>query len=193
MAADPSSTAREVFRDAWLLVVDKPAGLPTQGTRAGEPGLYEALCASEPYVGLHHRLDRNASGLVLFTLDRAANAAIAEGFRTHTIQRGYVARVEGEVVAGTWSWPVDGKPARTDVEVRSWSDGVSEIGCRLHTGRKHQIRVHAAMNGTPILGDTRYGGDVARRAGRLALHAGSLELRHPVTGETLTLSAPTPW
>lgn len=185
VAADP----REVYRDRWLLVVDKPAGLPTQATRTGEPGLYEQLCATEPYVGLHHRLDRNVSGLVLLTLDRSVNAAIAEGFRAHTIRRTYRATLEGEVAAGTWSWKVDGKPARTEVTVLRQASGQTEVELRLHTGRKHQIRIHAAMNGTPVAGDMRYGGDLTQPGPRLALHAWRLELVHPVTGEPLVLTA----
>jgi 23S rRNA pseudouridine1911/1915/1917 synthase len=98
--------------------------------------------------------------------------------------------VEGEATAGSWRWPVDGKAARTDVTVRGFDAGVTELECVLHTGRKHQIRIHAAMNGTPVLGDTRYGGDLARPADRLALQAWRLELEHPITGEPLCFESP---
>jgi len=71
--------------------------------------------------------------------------------------------------------------------------GVTELECVLHTGRTHQIRVHAAMNGTPIVGDTRYGGDLTRHTGRLALHAWRLSLRHPKTDAQLALECALPW
>jgi 23S rRNA pseudouridine1911/1915/1917 synthase len=190
------SALRIAYRDGWLVVVDKPAGLPSQRTRDGTDGVYERLCQTEAYVGLHHRLDQRASGLLLLTVDKRANQAIAEGFRTHTIQRAYRVLFEGPVAEASWTWPVDGKPARTDVtpvagEPRQ--DGLAEGVCRLHTGRMHQIRVHAAMNGTPVLGDTKYGGDLARPSPHLGLHAWRLELDHPQTGERLVVESPPPW
>ncbi len=187
---------RIVHRDDWLLVIDKPAGLPSQRTRDGTPGVYELLQRTEPYVGLHHRLDQRASGLLLLTVDRQANKAISEAFRQHTIQRTYAVLFEGPVSESTWSWPVDGKPARTDVTPSAEAprpDGLTEGVCRLHTGRTHQIRIHAAMNGTPVLGDTKYGGDLARPSPHLGLHAWRLELTHPKTGDVLVVTAPPPW
>lgn len=181
-----------LFQDRWILVADKPAGMPSQRTAQGEDGLFELLQQQHAYVGLHHRLDRNASGLILFTLARSANAAIAAGFRDHTIARTYLAWLEGEAVSGTWSWPVTRKAATTHVEVRGQHDGLTEVVCTLETGRKHQIRVHAAMNGTPIAGDKKYGGDVARPSRRLALHASTLKLTHPNTGAVVTLESPAP-
>lgn len=183
-----------MFRDDVLLVVDKPAGLPSQRTKAGEPGLYELLKEQEAYVGLHHRLDRRASGLLVLALDKRANAGLARGFRKHSIRRTYLALCEGEACDDTWSWPVDGKPARTDVRVlENRLDGTTLVECRLHTGRTHQIRHHAAMNGTPLVGDRAYGGDLSRPWFRLGLHAARLELKHPLTGEQLELNAETPW
>lgn len=189
MAADPW---REVWRDASLLVVDKPAGLPSQRTRAGEPGLFDALVEREPYVGLHHRLDRNASGLLVFTLDPAANAGIAAALRDRTLTRQYVAVLEGEATTGTWRWPVDGRPADTHVVVERVWDGLTAVSCTLGSGRRHQIRVHAAMAGTPVLGDVRYGGDAVRPWPRLGLHAARLALVHPITGEALRFDAAPP-
>lgn len=189
-----SSEFTEVYRDDVLLVVDKPASLPSQRTKRGEPGLFELLKATEPYVGLHHRLDRRASGLLVLALDRRVNKALARGFRKHTIRRTYVALCEGGVEDATWSWPVDGKPARTDVEaLEAREDGTTAVRCRLHTGRTHQIRIHAAMNGTPLVGDRHYGGDLSRPWHRLGLHAERLELTHPLTSKPLDLRAPLPW
>ncbi len=185
--------AGEVYRDRWLLVVDKPAGQPSQRTREGEDGLYEALCEDELYVGLHHRLDRNVSGLMVFTLDPVANAGIANALKHRTLNRSYRALLEGRCEPGSWTWAVGKSPARTDVEVDSVVRGISRVVCRLHTGRTHQIRIHAAMNGTPVVGDTRYGGDLTRRLPRLALHAARLELTHPITSEPLEFESKRDW
>lgn len=183
---------REVYRDRWLLVVDKPAGLPTQRTRAGEEGLYERLAARLPYVGLHHRLDRPASGLVLFTLDNRVNRAVTEALRAHELDRRYLAVLYGDAGEGVWEQPVDGRPARSEVRVLGRARGLTAVEVRLITGRKHQIRLQSAMSGTPVVGDRRYGGSAGRRASRLALHAWRLAWKHPQTGELLELEAPLP-
>jgi 23S rRNA-/tRNA-specific pseudouridylate synthase len=78
------------------------------------------------------------------------------------------------------------------VEVLGVARGRSAVRLRLETGRKHQIRVHAALAGAPVLGDRRYGDEAARAFPRLALHASELALAHPTTGERLTVTAPTP-
>ena len=80
---------RELHNDGVILVVEKPSGLPTQAPRGGGDNLYDRLRRRYPRLALHHRLDTPASGLVLFTLDPRANAAIARGFREHLIQRRY--------------------------------------------------------------------------------------------------------
>lgn len=184
------SGAVERYRDRWLLVLDKPAGVPTQRTREGEPGLYEGIEA--PYVGLHHRLDRPASGLVLFTLDASVNAAVAAAFREHRVERLYAAVLVGEQPSTRWDRPLEGKPARTDLELLAMANGMSAVTCRLHTGRTHQIRQHAALAGRPVAGDRRYGGESAAAWPRLALHARRLALRHPVTREPLVVESPLP-
>ena len=182
----------EVYRDRDILAISKPAGLPTQSTKTGESGLFEALQAQESYVGLHHRLDRPASGLVLFSLDRRANKGLASGFQRHTIRRTYTAVVVGSVSDCTWSWSVGGKSAKTHVTVVGEAAGFTAVRMSLDTGRKHQIRVHAAMAGAPIAGDRRYGAEAGYAWPRLALHASQLTLKHPVTGEVLVLEAPLP-
>jgi 23S rRNA-/tRNA-specific pseudouridylate synthase len=140
-------------------------------------------------VALHHRLDAAASGLLLVGLDPAVNVALAEAFRTHAIRRTYLAIACGEARAGTWDRKVEGKDARSAVEVLGRGGGRSALRLRPETGRKHQLRVHAALAGVPLLGDRAYGGDPAER---LALHAAELALVHPATGETVTLSSPLP-
>lgn len=181
-----------VFEDATLLVVDKPHGMATQGTRAGELGVYELLRRTRGELFLHHRLDQPASGLVLFVKDPAANAVIGEAFQRRGIARGYRAVLVGSATDGRWVWPVEGRTAATQVTVVGRAAGLSAVELRLETGRKHQIRVHAALAGTPVAGDRRYGGDAGRGWPRLALHAATLELTHPATGRSLAFEAELP-
>lgn len=176
----------EHYRDAHLLVIEKPFGLPSQPTRKGEKNLYAMLSQQESYIGLHHRLDTPASGLMLFTLHRSVNANIAEGFRDHTIKRSYLLVVVGETPdAGTWDSALDGKEARTHFSRLGSRDSLSLLEVQLETGRTHQIRRHASSAGFPIVGDRRYGGNAGRLWERLALHAHQLQLTHPVTGKAL--------
>lgn len=181
-----------VYEDDGLLVVAKPAGLPTQAPDGGGDNLFDRLRAARPYVGLHHRLDSGASGLVLFTLDPALNGAVSDLFRAHRIDRRYQAILAGWVEDGAWERPIDGKPARTDVTVAGRGGGRTAVALALHTGRRHQIRIHAALAGAPVLGDRRYGDESSRRFPRLALHAASLSLADPRTGAPIALSAPLP-
>jgi 23S rRNA pseudouridine1911/1915/1917 synthase len=187
---------REVFRDDAILVVDKPSGLASQPDPGGGDDLYTLLRRRERYVGLHHRLDRPASGLVLLALDPDVNAALAEAFREHRIDRSYLAVLAGDAVGvgttRTWDAPIDGQTARTDVEVLGAASGLLAVRCALHTGRTHQIRRHAAMAGTPIVGDRRYGGEVGGWWPRLALHAYRLRFRHPRDGREIAVEAAVP-
>ena len=183
-----------VYVDQAIVIVDKPSGLPTQGTRnPQQPHLYQYVLAQFPNAGLHHRLDTPSSGLVLFTVDPAANKQIGSSFRHHAIDRRYLAVVVGDPgPQGTWSDDIDGKTATTHFERIGHSDGMSLIEARLETGRTHQIRIHASRAGHPIVGDRRHGGAASRLWPRLALHAVSLSLTHPMTRETLRVCSPVP-
>lgn len=182
------------YMDALVLVVDKPHGLPAQSTqRRGQANLFDGLRARYPYVGLHHRLDTPASGLMLFTLDPKANAPIAKGFQTRSIQRTYRLVVAGDPgESGEWTRPIEGKSARTHYCRLAHQGGMSAVTATLETGRTHQIRIHAAQAGHPLLGDRRHGGAAARLWPRLALHASDLQFRHPGTGAVTAVSAPVP-
>ncbi len=183
-----------VFRDRWLWVIDKPSGMPVQGTRKGEPNVFDALAREVAYLGLHHRLDQPASGLVLLTLDQAINPAIASLFRDHRIERRYLAVLDGELEApARWDRPIEGQPAATQVTPLDHGAGMTLVELELETGRKHQIRIHAALAGHPVIGDRRYGGEeVGRRWPRLALHAEQLTFEHPRSGNRLALCAKVP-
>ena len=166
--------------------------MPTQSAPGAPSDVFSELSKRFPYVGLHHRLDQAASGLVLLTLDPSVNAAIARGFREHTIERTYLAVLVGSVDDTVWDRPVEGKAARTHVHVVGRGAGLSAVELRLETGRTHQIRQHAAMAGRPIAGDRRYGGEAGRRWPRLALHACRLAFIHPKAGAKITVESPIP-
>lgn len=184
----------ERYRDADVVVVDKPSGLPTQaGREGGQQHVVGLLSASERYVGLHHRLDTPASGLLLLTLRKAANAGVSAAFAEGVVEREYLVVVLGDPgPSGRWTDELDGQPAATRWRRLSTAEGMSVLWCTLETGRTHQVRRHAAMAGHPILGDRRHGGAAGRAWPRLALHAARLGFPHPSTGERVRISAPVP-
>jgi 23S rRNA pseudouridine1911/1915/1917 synthase len=168
--------------------------------------------------GIVHRIDRDTSGLLVVARSTEAREGLVARFKTHDIERSYVALVEGvppdAVTYDTWHGrhPTDrmrftsrgtgGKRAVTRVErVETFGGGAAAmVRCRLETGRTHQIRVHLTEAGHPLLGDQLYGRtvrDPAARAiaatlGRQALHAEVLGFTHPVTGAPLRFTAPPP-
>lgn len=173
---------RIVHKGAGFLVIDKPAGWATEG---GTPDLHAWLKAKNPYAALVHRLDQAASGLLVVSIRKEDNRWLSEAFRDGTADRRYAAVLEGEVAPTTWDRalapPNGGKalPARTFVEVLAHGEGKTAVICTLDTGRTHQIRLHAAFAGHPILGDRRHGGEAGLRWPRLALHATALSLLTP--------------
>ena len=195
--APPSSAPAlpERYRDRWILVVDKPVGLPSQPTPGGDrTHVYGILTGQHRYVGLHHRLDTPASGLLLLTLDPSVNATIAADFQTHRVERRYLAVVLGDPgEAGRWEQPINGEPAITHWVRLGADQGVSVLLLTLETGRTHQIRRHAADAGHPLLGDRRYGGAAGRLSPRLTLHAIGLGLMHPARrDQTVVVVGPLP-
>jgi RluA family pseudouridine synthase len=181
-------------RDDSIIVVNKPAGVPTQATRQDRShNLYSQLQAQEAYVGLHHRLDTPTSGLVLFTINQRVNQAIAQAFRTHQIERTYQMVVIGDPgETGTWTESIDGKSATTRFRRLSSKGGMSVLEATLETGRTHQIRIHAAGAAHPVIGDRRHGGAAGRLWKRLGLHANRLSFVHPINGKRITTTAPIP-
>jgi RluA family pseudouridine synthase len=200
-AADPAGavTAADSTAGAYA---DSPAGERVAG--ASSPA---------PYLGLHHRLDRDTSGAVLFTRDPGVNAAIARQFAERQVAKAYLAvcgaddrrwrppdRWEvrnhlgpaGRRGKRTTYGPVrsGGNFAYTELETVRRVDAVTWlIAARPHTGRTHQVRVHLAGSGLPIVGDDLYGGRPATRA---LLHAFRLGFRHPRTGAAIEVEAPLP-
>ena len=204
-----------VFEDEHLLVIDKPAGLvvhPAAGNWSGTllNGLlaHHAAAASLPRAGIVHRLDKDTSGLMLVGKSLPAVTALVRAIAARTVHRRYLAlahgvpadehlvieapigrdplvRVRMAVVAG-------GRAARTDVTRLATRDGISALSCTLHTGRTHQIRVHLASRGHPLLADAVYGGRPALDLQRQALHATELRLAHPISGQALAFECPPP-
>jgi 23S rRNA pseudouridine1911/1915/1917 synthase len=181
------------YCDKHLLIVEKPAGLPTQAPAGGGRNLFDAVRAEYPTLTLHHRIDQPVSGLVLFTLEPRLNAAVTEALRRHEIERSYIGCVLGvPSQSGVWDSPIDSKAARTRFE-RIRTDGRRTVlALTLQTGRTHQIRRHAVGAGHPLLGDRRYGGAAGTLFTRVALHASRIRWTHPVTGRPVDVQSPIP-
>lgn len=223
-----------VHEDEYLAVVDKPAGMsthPAGGVRTGTlvnallhrmRGLSNVGGAMRP--GIVHRLDKGTSGLLVVAKDDETHRRLARAVAAREVHRIYEAVVWGRLAGRcTIDAPIGrhlrdrkrmaiserGKSARTHVRAILARETASHVEARLETGRTHQIRVHLAHRGHPIVGDPTYGGrrralaDVTPAAHRLAdalaqlierpaLHARRLEFVHPVTGEALALESPLP-
>lgn len=208
------------FSDEHCLVIDKPAGLvvhPAPGNWSGTllNGLLaqDAGCASLPRAGIVHRLDKNTSGLMVVARTRVAMDALIRAISRHEVGREYVAlahhpwrgehrcsidRPVGRDPATRLRMAVvdlerhPGKTARTDIELLANASQGCLVRCTLHTGRTHQIRVHLASLGHPLVGDELYGGRPGGGLSRQALHAFRLSLDHPVTGRRMTFSSELP-
>lgn len=204
-----------VFEDEHVLVLHKPAGLvvhPAAGHWSGTllNGLlaHHAAAASLPRAGIVHRLDKDTSGLMVVGKTLEAVTALVRAIAAREVGRVYLAIAHGpwRDARDTIDAPIgrdpasrvrmavvrDGKPARTDVERVALRDGFSALRCTLHTGRTHQIRVHLAWRGHPLVADALYGGARALGLQRQALHAVRLALAHPLDGRPLQFEAPSP-
>ncbi len=208
-----------LYRDRYLLAVCKPAGIETQPTPARYRGtLYEALLTflhdpfrpqQQPSLGMVQRLDRETSGVLIFSIHPRAHRGLSEAVAGGRLRKTYLALATGHPGAGEIrsqlarsragnrmkSVERGGKEAITRFRpVEEFADAAL-LEVEIPTGRSHQIRVHLAEAGHPLLGDRRYGGPLAvrgRQVPRQMLHAWRLQLRHPVTGEELSLESPVP-
>jgi 23S rRNA pseudouridine1911/1915/1917 synthase len=194
---EPPLAPAIVFVDPHIIIADKPAGLVTAPTPESDRGdLLDQLAKQFGEVYLVHRLDLPTSGLLVFARTRDANKRLGDAFKVHDVDREYRAVCAGEIAAQTIDRPVDGKRAVTHVGVIEALAGATLVSARLETGRTHQIRVHLAGLGHPVLGDTQHGGETSRqfvpRAPRLALHAAVLGFRHPASGEAVRFESALP-
>lgn len=219
MSAEPQDIPLEVvFEDPHLMVVDKPAGLvvhPAPGHADGT--LVNALLyrgqmqgGADPLrPGIVHRLDKDTSGVMVVAKTPQAHERLVEMFQAHALERAYLAIAVGRppesITYDTFharnpahrkkftSRTDRGRRAVTHLELIELLHGSALVRCRLETGRTHQIRVHLAEHGHPVLGDPLYGksiGDpelrrVSSELGRQALHAALLAFAHPITGEPM--------
>ena len=208
-----------VHEDNALLVIDKPARVAVHGGSGVSFGVIEALRAARPqakYLELAHRLDRDTSGLLILCKKRSALVELHRMLREGEIEKVYIAVAKGRWEGKTReireslhkyvtaqgerrvSVQEDGRAAVTKVSLLKKSPDFSLLEVRLLTGRTHQIRVHLAHAGHPVLGDDKYGDFELNRAlasqgvKRLLLHAGRLAFKHPLGGERLALGAPLP-
>src|SRR5689334_12419626 len=196
-----------VHEDDALLVIDKPAGMvvhPGNGNRDGT--LANALLHHAPQLaavaraGIVHRLDKDTSGLLVVAKTEIAQTDLVRQLQARIVHREYLALAVGDIVRGgaidapigrhpvrrtSMAIVATGKEAVTRYEVRERFGDCTLLACRLETGRTHQIRVHLASIGHPLVGDPAYGRKRGLAFGRQALHAWRLGLVHPSTRQSM--------
>jgi len=211
LGTPPDCQVPVLFEDDWLLVVDKPAGMASQGTQASDLHDLTALLQRQrpdQTLALQHRLDQGTSGILVIA--KHASAHLGAQFQARTISKTYLARVSGPLEGCAVDLPIgkmrSGPPTRygcsgdlieprpsctdfrpaTAEETAGFLPGFWVVA-EPRTGRTHQIRVHLAHLGLPVLGDGFYHGE---KSDQLWLHAWKLVMEHPVTGAELALTAP---
>lgn len=218
---DPEREGVLVYDDAHVVVIDKPSGIssvPYEERETGTAmdlvrGAWRRMGKPATSIPLHvvHRIDRATSGLLAFAKSKRAELGMAAQLRAHTMERMYICvahgavtpgRIESNLVAdrgdgirGSTTDPNRGKRAVTHVTVRQALRRATLCEVRLETGKTHQIRIHLAESGHPLVGEPVYVRDYRGtliHSPRLLLHAATLGFEHPVTGERVSLSSPLP-
>jgi 23S rRNA pseudouridine1911/1915/1917 synthase len=191
------SSLKVVYEDDGLLVLNKPAGLLSNGADSAESALRKQK--KQPGLTAVHRLDRDTSGCLLFAKTPKMEAKLVELFRTREVTKVYQAIVVGRVSRPrvTINEGMEGKSAFTRLQVLDIGATASHLKMTIGTGRTHQIRRHCASIDHPVLGDKQYGAPKlettpAMQAERQMLHARRLTFTHPATGKVLRVEAPLP-
>lgn len=216
--------AQILWEDAYIIAINKPSGLLSDRTRdpnrdhavAALGRFLSERDGEKPYLALHHRLDLGTSGVLLFARHKKANKGLSRAFKERLIDKTYRALVTSpNQQRVTDQWVVEnhlrqkkvggrhrqvavkagGDYAKTAFRFVRRAGKVIDIEADLHTGRRHQIRVHLEQSGLPVIGDERYGGvdHIGHRAmRRVMLHAHKLALPHPVTGDAVSIEAALP-
>ncbi len=202
---------RLIHDDDQILIVDKPAGLLSVPGRGEDRAdcLIARLRVAFPTVLLVHRLDMDTSGVMVFALTSHAQRHLGQQFERRQVKKSYLARLSGRLQPreGTVDQPLmvdwpnrprqmihpEGRPAQTGWRVIRSDDDETRVRLNPLTGRSHQLRVHMAHLGHPILGDPLYATGAAADFPRLMLHAETLRLRHPESNVTMTFSAAVPF
>ena len=209
---------RIIFEDNILIIYDKPEGIPTQGTLDPKKDhLYASLQRfldqrekKKTYLALHHRLDTDTSGLIIFCKKKSFNKKISDMFQNKTIKKTYLALVnknigsipptllceerlekirEGRFLKSKVCGDSVGESAKTTFKLINSQESSFLLECYPETGRMHQIRVHLQNKGFPIVGDRIYGGSLNQR---LMLHAWKLNFLHPSNDKLMEVLSPIP-
>jgi len=217
LQAEPEDLPVEVlYQDASVIAINKPAGLVVHAGAGAHSGTlvnrlvhhFKSLSSmgGELRPGIVHRLDRGTSGVLLVARNDAAHRALAAQFAGRTVEKTYLALVEGQVASesGQLTTPISRDPVRrtrmtarpgkgrsafTEFRVRQRFKGFTYLEIRIGTGRTHQIRVHLSSLGHPVAGDRLYG---AKSRERVFLHAWRIGFDSPASGERITVEAPLP-
>ena len=220
MSADRQTSLEVLYEDNHLLIVNKPAALPTMGVASDRPSVlsvakeYIGRKYNKPgnvYLGIVSRLDAPVTGVLLIARTSKAASRLSKQFRDHEVEKTYHAIVEGipdEDQAALSHWlrkderhrrmhvtrqqTDDAQEARLRYRViKALSDELALLEIQLETGRKHQIRVQLSAVGHPVVGDRKYGSTLQMKQG-IALHSYRLGLQHPVKREPMEIEAPLP-
>jgi 23S rRNA pseudouridine1911/1915/1917 synthase len=206
-----------LYEDNHLLIINKPAGLPSQGDKTEDPSAIDLAAEyikqeyNKPgnvYVGLAHRIDRPTSGALILCKTSKSLSRMGELFKKREIQKCYLALVQGHTTEQYFhlqdylykdkqknisrvvtSKHKDSKLAELDGEALSYINGRTLLKIYPHTGRSHQIRVQLSNFGLPIVGDVKYGGPRHNDSRAISLHSHSLSFLHPVTKKPLVVES----